>query len=370
MQIEVYKMDAEADSLTITLEAVCDSFSSLLWDIEYYQCGSFEVYIAANPENLSIFQTGRIVGRDDDSQHFGIIESVQIDTDAENGDYLTVRGRFLMCLLERRIIHPTYNVTAQKSYSDIIREVVTQNTMLSDNRRIPGLSLGTVSGACWEQTTTLQISYANLMEWVYTICEKIGGTANIRLVKDIGETYKMVLDLAEGTDRSLLQEDNPHIIFSDAYSNLLSFSYASDTAITRNFAYIYGHGEGAERKSTTYCVDTEPTYLDRYELYVDADDISETEQVEGETVPIPEEQYIALLKTRGSEKLVDPKTASESEIAANSTQYVYNRDYFVGDYVTVEHKRFGMIQPKIQLIGMIEAFDQNGRSLTPTFQEG
>ncbi len=44
--------------------------------------------------------------------------------------------------------------------------------------------------------------------------------------------------------------------------------------------------------------------------------------------------------------------------------------YYVGDYVTVEHKRFGMLQPKIQLIGMIEAFDQNGRSLTPTFKEG
>ncbi len=43
MQIEVYRMDAEADSLMITLEAVCDIFSSLLWDIEYYQCGSFEV---------------------------------------------------------------------------------------------------------------------------------------------------------------------------------------------------------------------------------------------------------------------------------------------------------------------------------------
>jgi hypothetical protein len=208
------------------------------------------------------------------------------------------------------------------------------------------------------------------MEWIYTICEKIGGTANIRLVKDSGETYKMVLDLAEGTDRSLMQEDNPHIIFSDAYSNLLSFSYASDTAITRNFAYIYGHGEGADRKRTTYCDGIEPTYLERYELYVDADDISEEEQIDGETVPIPEEQYIALLKTRGSEKLVDSKTASESEIAANNTQYVYNRDYYVGDYVTVEHKRFGMILPKIQLIGMVEGFDQNGRSLTPTFKEG
>ena len=64
-----------------------------------------------------------------------------------------------------------------------------------------------------------------------------------------------------------------------------------------------------------------------------------------------------------------PRTASKSEIAAVSTQYVYNRDDIVGDYVTVEHKRFGMIQPKVQLIGMIEAFDQNGRSLTPTFRK-
>ena len=37
MQIEVYRMTAEEDALTITLEAVCDTFSSLLWDIEYYK---------------------------------------------------------------------------------------------------------------------------------------------------------------------------------------------------------------------------------------------------------------------------------------------------------------------------------------------
>ena len=57
---------AEEDALTITLEAVCDTFSSLLWDIEYYKCGSFEVYIAAHPQNIEFFQTGKIVGRDDD----------------------------------------------------------------------------------------------------------------------------------------------------------------------------------------------------------------------------------------------------------------------------------------------------------------
>ena len=369
MQIEVYKMTADSENLTITLEAVCDSFSSLLWDIEYYQCGKFEVYIAANPRNIEIFQTGRIVGRDDDKEHFGIIESVKIETDAENGDYLTVSGRFLMCLLERRIIYPTCSFTSQKSYSDIVHSVVSQNAIHDDNRKIPGLSLGSVSGDCWSRTTKLQVSYDNLMEWIYTICEKIGGTANIRLKKISGEQYEMVLDLSEGTDRSVLQAENPHIIFSDGYTNLLSFTYSSDISAQRNFAYILGKGEGAERKRTTYFDGDEPSFLERFEVYVDAKDMSDEQQENGETKPISEEEYIELLNERGKENIILPLTASESQIAVQSTQFRYNMDYFVGDYVTVEHRRFGLQQDKIQIIGMIESFDQNGRNLTPTFKE-
>lgn len=67
--------------------------------------------------------------------------------------------------------------------------------------------------------------------------------------------------------------------------------------------------------------------------------------------------------------MVLPLNSSESTIAVQSTQFQYNKDYFVGDYVTVEHRRFGLQQNKIQLIGMIESFDQNGRNLTPTFRE-
>lgn len=56
MQIEIYNMTVLNDKLNISLEAVCDSFSSLLWDIEYYKCGAFEVYIAASPRNIEIFR--------------------------------------------------------------------------------------------------------------------------------------------------------------------------------------------------------------------------------------------------------------------------------------------------------------------------
>ena len=341
MQIEIYNLTAKEKQISVELIAVCDSFSSLLWDVEYYECGCFEVYIAATPQNVEIFQLGRIVGRDDDKEHFGIIESVKIETDAEDGDYLTVSGRFLTCLLERRIIYPSFS--ANNTYENIVRNVLSQSVISAGIRSIPGLSIGTVSGDCWQGKTRLQVSYDNLMEWLYTICETIGGSANIRI-----DNNALKCDLFEGTDRSILQTENPHIVFSDSYNNLLSFSFAADCSVQKNFAYIFGCGEGSARKRTTYCNGTEPTYLDRYEVYVDKRDLSQDEEVSNE-------EYLELLKESGAENMIASQTASESTIAAFSTQYQYNKDYFVGDYVTVEHKRFGLIQPKIQLIGMIDA---------------
>ena len=369
MQIEIYNMIVLNDKLNISLEAVCDSFSSLLWDIEYYKCSAFEVYIAASPQNIEIFQTGRIVGRDDDKEHFGLIESVELETNAEDGDYLIIKGRFLMCLLERRIIYPTFNFTKLVSYSQIIMNVVQYNACTAGIRKIPGLVVGCSSGNCWNVKTKLQVSYDNLMEWVYTICEKIGGTANIRLSKIDNEQYEMIFELSQGIDRSILQKENPHIIFSDRYNNLLSFTYFTDTSVKKNYAYVLGKGEGEKRKRTIYFEGTEPSYLDRYEVYVDAKDISDEEQENGETKPLSEKEYAELLKEKGKQSLVPTKTKSESQIAVQSTQFQYGVDYFVGDFVTVEHHRFGIRQTKIQLIGMIESFDRNGRNLTPTFKE-
>lgn len=45
MQIEIYSLTANEKQISVDLVAVCDSFSSLLWDVEFYQCGSFEVYM-------------------------------------------------------------------------------------------------------------------------------------------------------------------------------------------------------------------------------------------------------------------------------------------------------------------------------------
>ena len=373
MHIEVYKMAVNGENLTITLEAVCDSFSSLLWDVEYYQCGSFEIYIAATPGNLHTFQKDRIIGRSDDKRHYGIIEKIQLKADAENGDYLTVSGRFLMSILSRRIIFPMWNFNSETPYSEIVKSVVWRNCMSDKSpgeklRNLPGLQISEFSSPCWQKTAQLQVSYENLMDWIYKVCEIVGGMANIRLEKSENEEYSLRFEFSQGTDRSILQNENPHIIFSDTYNNLLSFDYMLDTTSYSNFAHIFGQGEGLRRKSAVLYNGKLPTYFERYEIYVDARDLSNEVQTNDETMQLPENEYTAMLQERGKEKLVQITEKSESTIAMNDRQYQYNKDYFLGDYVTVQHERFGLKQPKIQLVGMIESFDQNGRNLTPTFK--
>lgn len=374
MQIEVYKMDVNGENLTITLEAVCDSFSSLLWDVEYYQCGSFEIYIAATPGNLRTFQKDRIIRRSDDKRHYGIIEKIQLKADAENGDYLTVSGRFLMSILSRRIIYPQAIINTETAYHEIIKKVINWNcfntaSVLMKMRGIPGLEVGDFSGNCWKKTAQLQVSYENLMDWIYKVCEIAGGTANIRLQSTESGGFSLVFELSEGTDRSILQDENPHIIFSDTYNNLLSFDYILDCTEYHNFAYIFGCGEGIRRKNTSiHTGENIPQHFDRYECYVDARDLSDEVQVGGMATKLSDNEYYAMLKERGAKNLVPVTEKSESTIAVNNRQYQYNKDYFLGDYVTVEHKRFGLIQPKTQLVGMIESFDRNGYSLTPTFK--
>ena len=245
--------------------------------------------------------------------------------------------------------------------------------MQQNERFLPGLQLGEITGDCWKQETHLQISYANLMEWIYKICELVGGTANISLVetKPNSRNYQMVFTLSEGIDRSILQDTYPHVIFSDAFHNLLTFDYLRNAAAQQNAAYTLGAGEGEARKRAFCTLDPEPTRWERYEVYVDARDLSEeTQNDAGESVTIPEDEYLKMLEERGRENLSSVEEISESSITATAPQEQYPQDYQVGDWVTVQQTRFGLSQNRIRLIGMIESFDQNGRSLTPTFQEG
>ena len=86
--------------------------------------------------------------------------------------------------------------------------ILSRNVISAGIRNLPGFSMGTVSGDCWQKTARMQVSYDNILEWLYGLCETIGGSTNVRL-----DGNALKCDLFSGTDRSLLQDDNPHIIY-------------------------------------------------------------------------------------------------------------------------------------------------------------
>ena len=147
-------------------------------------------------------------------------------------------------------------------------------------------------------------------------------------------------------------------MFSAEFDNLISSAYVLDTGQFRNVALVAGEGEGKARRRT---VVGEASGLERYELYVDARDVSSNEGT------ISEQDYMAQLYGRGVEKLGESAAGEtfEGEVD-NTNMYICGRDYFLGDIVTVKNK-YGIIG-NARVVEMIECWDDSGYSAVPTFE--
>ena len=122
-------------------------------------------------------------------------------------------------------------------------------------------------------------------------------------------------------------------------------------------ALIGGEGEGTARK---YQSIGDSEGFDRYELFVDANDISSND---GE---ISLTDYNKLLIERGNEKITE-NTFVESytgEVETTLT-YVYKKDYDLGDIVETVNE-YGM-EATPRIIEIIESENENGLRVVPTF---
>lgn len=68
MYLEIFQTASAENGLGVTLTGICDTFSSLIWDVEYFSPGKFEVYVSANADTIALFRRGNIVGRSDDKR--------------------------------------------------------------------------------------------------------------------------------------------------------------------------------------------------------------------------------------------------------------------------------------------------------------
>lgn len=327
-----------------------DEYASIIWTNRYYSAGDFELYISVTDRNLDILREGYYLVRDELETNAMIIERIQIQTDVENGNYMTVTGRCLKSLLYRRIIWNQTSLVG--SLETCIARLLDENAIAptDSSRRIPSLvNRNTLQTGVAIST---QFTGDNLGETLDALCESYSLGWDIELIDG-----RFCFKLYKGTDRSYAQSANPYVIFSNQYENLLTTTYLLDMTEYRNVAKVAGEGEGSARRTVTV---GQASGLNRYEEYVDARDISSNN---GETDATT---YNAQLIARGEDRLSELIYTEnfEGEVEANYT-YKLNKDYYLGDIVEVVNE-YG-IAASTRILEIIESEDSTGKYIIPTF---
>lgn len=345
--MDIYVLNSSFEKI-----GIIDYCHSIIWTRRYCATGDFELYLPATKDALELLVDGNIVMRSDDQTSLMVIESISLNTDAENGNYLTVTGPSIECYIEKRI------VWAQTNLNGLVENCVTQ--LLNENVITPSLPARKINN----------IQIGTICNCGISIKKQITGTNLLDAIIDMLNTYKLGFNLTfektvlkfniyQGTDRSYSQNINPYVTFSPEFDNILSSQYQASSENFRNVALVAGEGQGVSRK--TYIVGS-ASGLNRDEIYVDAREISSN--TDGGT--LTPDEYNALLAEKGNEILAESIATEsfEGNIEAN-TNYIFNRDYFLGDIVNIENE-YGMTTI-VRITEVIESWDENGYNCIPTF---
>ncbi len=338
--------------------AVLDTFQSRIWTDRYNRYGDFEVYIPAIMPVCSFLQEGYYLYSPDLSDRMMIIEDIQLKCDPEDGDFYTVTGRSLESILARRVIWGYREITGnlQEGVKALLNENVINPTKTT--RKIPNFEFrASTDSRITSLTLDAQYFGENLYEAIAAICDE--KSLGFRVLPNF-TNGGLIFELFKGTERALDQTENPYIIFSPDFDNFISSNYLETTSSYKNVALVGADGEGSARKYVeAFEGDGEPSGLSRRETFTDAYGVSKDEET-------TEEDYNKQLKQKGLEELADLKVtkAFEGEIDS-SRQYVYGRDFGIGDVVQVTNSYGQSGKSRVSEVVMSE--DDTGFIITPTF---
>ena len=101
--------------------AIIDYATSVIWVEPFQDIGKFELYVRATPELVSIFKDNEIFITRNDRKRGMYVETVQLNTDAEGGDYLTISGRSAEVMMLWRVVERKNFSGANQTAEKIIR---------------------------------------------------------------------------------------------------------------------------------------------------------------------------------------------------------------------------------------------------------
>lgn len=326
-----------------------DTFISLIWTKRYRECGDFEIKIPVTTEEEfpDWIQCDYYASLNEDVEdgYYMTIDTIEMNMDEEEGATVTISGKSLDNLLNRRIVWEQ-TAYSQKKTSYIIEDLL--------NRSIinPTLALRRIDNFLFippesdEDFSTIDAEYTgdNLLTVIQGLANE--DDYGISLLHD-DRNDQFICKLYKGDDRSYDQTEFETVLFSNDMENLTSSSYLRSTEKYRNVILAMGQGEGSNR--ARYILG-DISGIERREHYKDARDVS--------TQASLEQRANEALKEYKKEELLDGEVVSD--------QYQYDIDYFVGDIVQIRNS-IG-IEGKARIIEVIFSQDTSGTTIYPTVE--
>ena len=338
---------------------VIDVFESLIWTERYNKYGDFELYMPYKSEILN-YVKHNYYACTQESEHMMIIENKEIKTETETGGHITVSGRSLESILDRRII---WNKTILSgNFQNGIKRLLIENIISPEiaDRKIKNFKFIESTDS---RITSLKIDAQYTGDNLYEVIQKQCELNNIGFKIILNSNNEFEFSLYAGEDRSYDQETNPYVIFSKDYSNILNTNYIESIKKMKNVTLVAGEdrNEGESVRKTT--IVGSGSDLNRRELFTDARDV-QSENSDG--TKLSDTEYYSQLQQRGSEKLLENTFEQSFDGELDSKMnFTYGKDYFKGDVVQVEND-FG-INSKARITEFIRSQDTDGLTMYPSF---
>lgn len=329
------------DKSTRKVVSMIKTYTFVQYEKVLSNSGSFEIRLPVNDESVPYLIRENYIYFDK-----GVVGIIKEIKDTQDSDVeITVTGYLSNHILTYR----SFLVTT-KYYNNVVttsRNMVT-NLFINptDTKRKINYIVLTTDSKYIPTITSGSVTYQNTGDNLLTVLNELYLEEdlafelypNIQTVENQPNLKNFEFRTIKPVDRTVTNTDgNIPVVFSFDLDNLSYFYYNEDGADYCSMALVASEDSG-ENRVTLEVGDTTKTGIDRIELYVDARDI-QSETVEGTT--LTQQELEDLMRQRGLKKLEEHEVFIDvdASIIAENKMYVYEEDYFLGDYVTVQSKK-------------------------------
>ena len=350
-------------------DTIIDTFKSVIWTERWNVYGDFELDIYSSLEARTLLTTGTMLACSR-SYRVMVVETVENDTDADGAKILKVTGRSLESVMQDRVAMvsltdttttPKWTITGLPA--GIIRKIfhdICITGTLSTADIIPFavedtfMTESTIAEPI--DTLTVEMEPTTVYDAITQLCNT--WALGFRLLRQ-DDTSKLYWDVYADNDRTTAQTTLSPVVFSPQLDNLQNTKELNSIDQAKNVAYVFSPAG----YQTVYAngVDPDVEGFDRRVLVVNATDISIQYEEDGVT---PIDQTATIIQ-RGLDELANYRAVQslDGEIS-QSSQYVYGRDFELGDIV--EERGSDGTANYMRVTEQIFAQDENGERSYPT----